>query len=106
MHIHLSSELREKYGLRNILVRKGDTVKIMHGQWKKKEGKVERVDLKRGRIFVTGANMIKKDGTKVMYPLHPSNVMALQLELNDKKRKRKLESKQPEIKVKRKETKK
>src|SRR3989344_755334 len=93
MHVHLSPDLRQKYGFRNILIRKGDKVKILRGEWKRKEGKIERVDLKREHIFVAGVDTIKKDGTKVPYPVAPSNVMILELDLADKRRKKKLESK-------------
>ena len=30
--------------------------------------------------------MIKKDGTKVFYPIHPSNLVVTELNLDDKKR--------------------
>lgn len=91
LHVHLTPELRKKYGLRKVRVRKGDTVKIVRGQFAKKEGKIERVDLKRTRVFVVGAEMIKKDGSKVRYPLHPSNLLILELDLGDKKRRAKVE---------------
>jgi len=66
----------------------------LRGQYKKKEGKVERVDLKRQRIFVSGLEYFKKDGTKIPVPFHPTNLMILELDLNDKKRKEKIETKQ------------
>lgn len=93
MHVHLSPELNKKYGKRNLELRTGDRVKILRGQFKKKEGKVEKVNLKRERVFVTGIENIKKDGTKILFPLHPSNLMITELDLNDKKRKQKLEPK-------------
>ena len=92
--VNLSPSLREKYGRRNFQARKGDKVKVLRGQYKKKEGKVERVDLKRQRIFVSGLEYFKKDGTKIPVPFHPTNLMILELDLNDKKRKEKIETKQ------------
>ncbi len=91
-HAHLSVELRKKYGLRSVSVRTGDTVRIVQGQFKKKEGKVDRVMLKRERMFVNGVELIKKDGAKIPYPLHPSNVLITALDLGDKKRKKKIEA--------------
>ncbi len=91
MHVHLSKELRQKYSKRNVQVRVGDKVKILRGQFAKREGKVERIDLKRERVFVTGMEIIKKDGTKIPSPLEPSNMMIIDLILDDKKRKHKLE---------------
>ena len=66
MHVHLSPELRVKYGTRNTMIRKGDKVRILRGQQKKKEGKVERVSLKYEQLFVTGIDYIKRDGTKII----------------------------------------
>ncbi len=94
VHVHLARELREKYGLRNIQVRKNDKVKILRGKFKQKEGKVERVDLKREKVFVTGLEHIKKDGAKVLAAFVPSNLMILNLDLNDRKRKLKLKEKE------------
>ena len=97
VHVHLSPELRKKYHFRNVQVRKGDKVKLLRGQFAKKEGKVDIVDLKWGKLFVTGIEQIKKDGTKRPYPLHPHNLMILELDLGDKYRKAKLESKSSPI---------
>ena len=90
---HLSKDLRKKYGKRSIGVRKGDKVRVMQGQFKKHEGKVERIDLKKTRIFVNGVEMPKRDGTKKMLALHPSNLMVTELNLDDKLRQKILERK-------------
>ena len=97
VHVHLSADLRKKYDTRNVQVRKGDKIKILRGKFSKKEGKVERVNLKRERVFVTGIEFIKKDGSKVYAPLSPSNLMIIELNLDDKKRKKKLEQKTKDI---------
>jgi large subunit ribosomal protein L24 len=47
---------------------------------------VDRVNTKREFIYIRGAEITKKDGTKSFYPLHPSNLMVLELNLSDKKR--------------------
>jgi len=99
MHVHLSPELRTKYGKRNIQLRKDDKVKILRGNFKKKEATVERVDLKREKVYLGGIETIKKDGSKVAYPLKASNLMIITLNLSDKKRKAKLEGKK-EVKSK------
>ena len=93
MHVHLSKDLRKKYGRRAIGIRKGDTVKIMRGQFRKKTGKVADVSMIRKKVLIEGIQQIRKDGTKSFYPLEPSNLMIMSLELNDKKRKMKLEKK-------------
>ncbi|PIN76407.1 50S ribosomal protein L24 [Candidatus Woesearchaeota archaeon CG10_big_fil_rev_8_21_14_0_10_36_11] len=91
VHVHLSSDLRKKYGLRRVQVKKGDKVQIMRGQHKKKEGKVDRVNLKREKLYVTGIEFIKKDGTKIPVAFTPSNVMIIAVDTSDKKRKMKME---------------
>ena len=65
----------------------------MRGQYSKKEGKVDHIDLKRERVYIIGLEMIKKSGSKVQIPFHPSNLAIVDLELSgDKYRKEKLEN--------------
>jgi ribosomal protein uL24 len=52
MSSHLSKELRAKYEVRSVPVRKGDTVKIMRGQFKGREGKVQSVYRKRWALHI------------------------------------------------------
>jgi large subunit ribosomal protein L24 len=82
----LSKELAEKYGVKRLPVRVGDVVRIMRGDFAGHEGKVVNVDLKRVRIFVEGAQIKRSDGTPVYYPIHPSKVMIVKLDLSDKYR--------------------
>ncbi|MGC9181350.1 50S ribosomal protein L24 [Thermogladius sp.] len=91
MTAKLSDELAEKYGVKRLPVRKGDTVKILRGDWRGHEGKVVEVDLNRGRIFVEGVQVKKADGTLVYYPIHPSKVIITKLDLSDKYRMRIIE---------------
>lgn len=83
---HLSKPLIQEYKTRNIPIRKGDTVKIMRGQYKKKIGKVTKTDIKKIKVYVEGVETIKKDGTKLPYPISPSNLLIENLVLEDKKR--------------------
>ena len=89
----LSKELQKKYSIKRIQVKKGDTIKIIRGQFKKKTGKVTSVNLKKERVFVENAHHTKKDGSKAFYPIHPSNLLITELIIEDKKRKNKLERK-------------
>ncbi|MFH1399364.1 MAG: 50S ribosomal protein L24 [Candidatus Woesearchaeota archaeon] len=86
MGAHLSPELRKSHGRRAIIVRKDDKVKVMRGQFSGLSGKVDRVDISGVKVYVRGVETTKKDGTKVFYPLHPSNLMITELNLSDKKR--------------------
>jgi large subunit ribosomal protein L24 len=65
----------------------------MRGQFRKKEGKVEQVSLKKIKVYVEGVEIAKKDGTKTRYPLHPSNLTIIELNIDDKMRQKILERK-------------
>lgn len=96
--VSLSKELRKKYGKRNIGVRKGDIVKIMVGKFKKKQGKVLEVRLKMSKIIVDGINVKKMDGSKANVKMQPSNLQIVELNLDDKKRMKRLGIKKEESK--------
>ena len=86
LSVNLSKALRKKHGRRNVPLRKGDTVKIMRGKFKKKQGKITEVKLKTGKIIVEGIQAKKQDGSKVNVPLRASNLQIVELNLEDKKR--------------------
>lgn len=81
---HLSKELRTKYGSRSARVRVGDNVKVMRGQFKGKVGIIERVDSKTSSVYITKVEQVKKDGSKKLYPINASNLLILELKLDDK----------------------
>jgi len=82
----LSKELRKRYGIRSIEVRKGDEVKIMRGKFAKKQGKVGKVDVSRTRIQIDGVQRAKLGGEKVETWFHPSNVKIVVLNEDDNRR--------------------
>lgn len=86
MSATLSSDLREKYGTRNLPVRKGDTVEIMRGDFAKHKGKVIDVDLRNYRVFIEKATTKRTDGSERYYPFHPSNLRIIKLDTTDEKR--------------------
>ncbi|EKF85943.1 50S ribosomal protein L24 [Methanobacterium formicicum] len=93
MSVNLSPELREEYERRSLPVRKGDTVKVLRGDFRDHEGKVEGVDLKRYRVMIEGLNVQKPDGNQVYHPVHPSNLMIIEMDLDDDERNEILERK-------------
>ncbi len=110
MSATLTKELRTKHSRRNVEIRKGDTVKIMRGSFKKKTGKVSFVNVKKSRVYVEGIQLKKKDGSKVNYPLHPSILQITELAIEDKRRlgdkkEIKKSEKKPEVKKEQKEMK-
>ncbi|MBS3070717.1 50S ribosomal protein L24 [Candidatus Pacearchaeota archaeon] len=84
--VNLSKDLRKKYEKRNISVRKGDTVKIVRGKFKNKQGKVTEVKLKTATLNVEGIQVSKRDGSKANVKLQPSNLQIIELNLQDKER--------------------
>ena len=96
VRVHLSETLRKKYNQRNVQIRVGDKVKVLRGDNRGKEGKVEKVDLKRTKIVVAGIELTKKDGSKAILELRPNSLMITELKTGDKKRKIKLGDKKNE----------
>jgi large subunit ribosomal protein L24 len=69
-------------------VAKGDTVRVVRGDDKGKEGKIIRVHTKTGRVVIEGVNIVKKHRKarraeeqsgiiEMPAPVHASNVMLL-----------------------------
>ncbi len=86
MQSPLAKDLREKYSVRSVRIRVGDKVKVARGQFKGKTGVVEAVHIAKEKVFVKGVELVKKDGAKTAYPLHPSNLLITTLVVEDKRR--------------------
>ncbi len=93
---HLAEDLILRYRRRSLPVIKGDTVKVMRGDYKGHVGKVRSVDTKKGRLEIEGVVITKVDGKKVPRPVHASNVVITKLNLTDPWRRKKLEEGLPE----------
>ena len=83
---HLSKELRQKHKRRSLRLKVGDKVKVMRGSYRNKSGKIERINAQAQKVYITGIEVVKRDGSKAMYPLHPSNLLIQELDLADKRR--------------------
>jgi large subunit ribosomal protein L24 len=82
----LSKSLREKYGKRNLPLRKGDDVLVMRGSFRKTKAKVSSVDHRHIRVTLENIQRTKKDGSKVNVFFHPSVLQIQELNLDDRKR--------------------
>jgi len=80
----LSDELRKAQGRRSYPVRKGDTVKIVRGDFAGVEGKVTDIDTHGRRLFVEGVTREMTSGTSTNVSVHTSKVMITKLNLDDK----------------------
>ena len=99
MSAHLSKELKAKYNRRSVPIKKGDVVKILIGEYKKKTGKVSIVDLMKMKVAIEGIQITKKDGTKINVFFHPSNLLVTELNLEDKQRTDSLKKENASIKT-------
>jgi len=92
MSAALSSELRNKYGVRSVPIRKDDEVQVVRGTYKKREGKVVQVYRKKWVIHIERITREKVNGATVNVGVDPSKCIITKLKL-DKDRKALLERK-------------
>jgi large subunit ribosomal protein L24 len=92
----LSPDLRAQYGIRSIRVKQGDGVKVMRGEYKGIEGKVNKVHAEEYGLAIEGIQREKARGGNVPVLVHPSKVMVVSLNLDDKWRQAMLERKKGE----------
>ena len=83
---NLSKELRNEFKKRSASVKKGDSIKVLRGSFKDKTGKIEKVDVKKSKIYCKEITMKKVNGTEVQIALDPSNVQLIDVDLKDPKR--------------------
>lgn len=83
---HLSKDLIKKWQKRSLPVRNGDEVKVMKGEFKGTTGKVNKVDLKRTKVYVDNVKRKKVSGEEVRVPVHPSNLLITNPNMDDKER--------------------
>ncbi|KGQ03734.1 Cytochrome c oxidase assembly protein COX11 [Beauveria bassiana D1-5] len=82
MSAPLSKELREKYNVRSIPIRKDDEVTIVRGSNKGSEGKVTSVYRLKYVIHIERVTRDKASGQSVPLGIHPSNVVITKLKLD------------------------
>ncbi|KAG6496455.1 hypothetical protein ZIOFF_044322 [Zingiber officinale] len=89
----MSTDLRSKYSVRSVPVRKDDEVLVVRGTYKGREGKVVQVYRRKWGIQVERITQEKVNGSTVNVGINPSKVIiAAKLKL-DKDRKALLDSK-------------
>jgi large subunit ribosomal protein L24 len=87
----LSPSLKTQHGTRSMPVIKDDTVQVTKGDNRLSEGKVLRVNSKKGKIYIEGITRTRMDGSSVQLPIRPENVMITKLNLDDSRRREMLE---------------
>merc|ERR1711865_259027 len=86
MSAPLSKDLRTKYDVRSLPIRRDDEVMIVRGHYHDREGKVTQVYRKKWRIHIERVTRDKANGQTVPIGIHPSKCMITKLKL-DKDRK-------------------
>lgn len=89
---NLSDDLKKQYNKRSTGVVKGDTVKIVRGEYKGVEGKVEKINTEKGKLSIEGVQREKIKGGNVKVLIHASNVIISSLNMDDNYRKNKIEN--------------
>ncbi len=96
MHVHVDKALRQKLPMktRAIQVSKGDTVKVMSGSNRGTSGKVTKVNLRTGKLYIDSLKKKNAKGKEFQIPISSGNVYVTDLNLTDKRRANKLKLKQ------------
>jgi large subunit ribosomal protein L24 len=80
---NLSENLRKQHNKRSMRVIKGDTVRILRGEYVGVEGKVEKVNTERSTLSIEGVQREKIRGGKVKVQIHASNVQIISVNTDD-----------------------
>ena len=94
MHVHISKELKDKKRTR--LVKKGDHVRVMVGEYKGKTAEVVSVDYIKRKVFLSGISKRNTRGVEHPIPFDPSNLMLVSAP-KKKEEKKKQPSKKKEV---------
>jgi len=82
MSAPLSKELREKYNVRSIPIRKDDEVTVVRGSNKGREGKITSVYRLKYIVHIERVVREKSSGQSVPIGVHPSKVVITKLKLD------------------------
>ena len=91
---NLADNLKKQYNKKSTSVVKGDTVRIMRGEYKGVEGKVEKINTEKGKLSIEGVQREKIKGGQVKVLIHASNVKISSLNMDDNYRKNKFGNKE------------
>jgi large subunit ribosomal protein L24 len=88
---HLAENLLLKYDRRSLPVVKGDTVKVMRGNYRGHEDKISKVNVRDQTVEIEGVTLTNAKGKKIAKPIHASTLLITKLNITDKWRRQKLE---------------
>merc|ERR1712108_75625 len=82
MSAPLSKELRQKYGVRSMPIRKDDEVMVVRGHFKGQQvGKVVQCYRSKFRIYIERIQREKANGATVNVGIHPSKLVIVKLKM-------------------------
>ena len=95
VHAHIDKSLKAKLKIskRAIQISKGDTIKVVKGSKSGTTGKVTKVDLRRGFVFIDSLVRKNAKGKETSIPINASNVYITDLNMSDKIRAGKISAK-------------
>lgn len=79
MSASLSKDLRKKYGIRSIPIRKDDEVSVVRGSNKGTRGKIIQVQRKKFAVHIDKLTKTKANGAPFQVGINPSNVVITKL---------------------------
>ena len=82
MVAQLSRELRDKYGVRNLPVRKEDEVLVRDGMFSGIQGKVSGIDHREYTVTIDGVTAEKTSGQSYFVPIKPSHITIVKLKMD------------------------
>lgn len=81
MSANLSKDLRDKYNVKSLPIRRDDEVMVVRGNYKDSKGKVNTVYRKRWCIYIDKVTETKQNGASIKIPIDASNVVITKLKL-------------------------
>jgi len=93
---HLAENLLLKYDRRSLPVVKGDTVKVMRGNFRGHEDKIAKVHVRDQTVEIEGVVITTAKGEKIAKPIHANTLLLTKLNVTDRWRREKLEKGLPE----------
>ncbi len=82
MSAPLSKELREKYKVRSVPIRKDDEVMVTRGSFKGREGKISSVYRLKYVVHIERVTREKSNSATVPVGIHPSKTVITKLKLD------------------------
>lgn len=84
----LSKELRQKYNVRSMPIRKDDEVQVVRGHFKGQQvGKVVQVYRKKFVVYIERIQREKANGNSVYVGIHPSKCVIVKLKMDRDRKK-------------------